>query len=308
MVMQTRLVAVLFRIRSSHGPTRPSSRGLSSNIVPPVPRAPQGVRNSHRSPPLSEYASSGFCPSSICQRIYAYNNVASQPVSEPFMSHSLSHIFSRNQTEDRQKYERDRSRKKRRRAWEKANPGMEYVDGRTRQARDKKRKPNSPIPGVAQKTPQSNLSLDEARPGPFEFEEVAQPDDMALWVQANPTLLDNAVHLEMELTSHSPLSETPLPAIRPNANADYSVQSSSDLNDPRSFLDQEGNPLVHPRTTDFASVVQGIELSESAPVIHWPGGFTTCVPFIAQEGDASKNILALVSYCLLQIIPCSIPF
>lgn len=54
-------------------------------------------------------------------------------------------------------------------------------------------------------------------------------------------------------------------------------------------------PPVDPLTMDYAAAVHGIELSERAPVIEWPGGVKTVVPFIPDDDDESKNVLQLVS-------------
>lgn len=53
-------------------------------------------------------------------------------------------------------------------------------------------------------------------------------------------------------------------------------------------------PDVPPDTTDFASVVRGVELSENAPIITWPGGFKTVAPFIPHPDKPTDNVLAIV--------------
>jgi hypothetical protein len=215
-------------------------------------------------------------------------------------------VFFRNQTVEGQAYERNRSRKKRRRAWDAANPGVEYIDGRTRQARDKKQKSNNSTLEAVQQSTQSDPLLDEARPETSNHERAIQADDTILSVQANPTpSLDNAIPFETEFEFDSLVHEAPFPPNPPNSSLNNVPQPSSSK-DLRSSVEREKNPLVHPQTTDFAAVVRGIELSEDAPTVCWPGGLTTCVPFIAREDDPSQNVLALVSDSLVQFPLCSV--
>lgn len=64
-----------------------------------------------------------------------------------------------------------------------------------------------------------------------------------------------------------------------------------------------GDVFVCTWTVDFAALTRGIELSENAPVVHWPGGFTTCIPFIAQANNPSRNVLVLVTIHHLPLFP-----
>jgi hypothetical protein len=208
---------------------------------------------------------------------------------------------SRNQTVEGQTYERFRSQNKRQHAWQEANLGEEYVDGHTCQARNKKQKSNLPILGAVQQSTQLDLLLDEAIPGPFNLDQAAQSDStMTPSMQLGPApSLDDTIPFEAELESHLLLYKAPFPVNPSKLSPDDSSQLSY-LKDLHSSIEQENNLLVHPHMINFAAVVCGIELSKDAPVVHWPGGFMTCVPFVAWEDDASQNILALVSHSLIQ--------
>lgn len=67
------------------------------------------------------------------------------------------------------------------------------------------------------------------------------------------------------------------------------------------LVSDDALPLVHPKTKDFAQAVLGVELSENAPVIEWPNGFKTVVPFLPTKDDPTKNALALVCHCVRSI-------
>lgn len=68
-----------------------------------------------------------------------------------------------------------------------------------------------------------------------------------------------------------------------------------------------GLPPVDPATVDYAAAVHGIELSERAPFIEWPGGVKTVVPFIPDDDDETKNVLQLVSQLVQSRWVCSNP-
>ncbi|KAF9456905.1 hypothetical protein BDZ94DRAFT_1344316 [Collybia nuda] len=87
-------------------------------------------------------------------------------------------LFLSGQTVKGQEYERERSRTKRRRAFEKANPGQEYVDGRTRKA--KKRKTN----GTSQeKTSSKDSPCEEPISSEKKKNEHRQPGDSEVATQ-----------------------------------------------------------------------------------------------------------------------------
>lgn len=62
------------------------------------------------------------------------------------------------------------------------------------------------------------------------------------------------------------------------------------------FVSDDVLPWVDPKTKDFTEGVLGIELSRDAPVIEWPKGFKTVLPFLPTKEDPTKNELALVCY------------
>jgi hypothetical protein len=168
------------------------------------------------------------------------------------------------------------------------------VDGRTREARQKKQKANS-----SSITPTMHSSKICPSGGDSETrhdspDKDAQLDDVIRsWEGLPQALLDQATPFDdgfkLDFTSHE--------ASLPSDASEIIIENPSRTPDDshlQPHLDEEGHPSIHPRAVDFAVLVQGIELSLNAPVIHWPGGFTTCVPFVAREDNASENILVLV--------------
>lgn len=164
------------------------------------------------------------------------------------------------------------------------------MDGRTRLAQGKKRKLDDPTVLATQSlqlTPSSSSSevvLDSSGRG-------------AVSPHANFTeaLLEQAIPFDPEFQLDRKQYEKHLQADPLDVGCVFR-------------LDLGKNGLVPPRTMDFAALVRGIELSPETGEVRWPGGFTTCVPFIPQENDPSKNILVLVGLRLPSLPVISVLF
>lgn len=188
---------------------------------------------------------------------------------------------SRGQTVEGQTYERERSQKKRRRKQERANPGQPLLDGRTREARMRKKlKAEETLEGPLYRIDQADdqdFNRAESTEGPsHRIDQVEEGDDQDF----NP----------------AECSEGPSHHIDQVEKGDYPDSNPAEiLEGPPCHFGQVGNASVCTRTVDFAALTRGIELSENAPVVQWPGGFTTCVPFIVRAEDPSRNVLALVT-------------
>ncbi|KAF9461597.1 hypothetical protein BDZ94DRAFT_1237583 [Collybia nuda] len=65
-------------------------------------------------------------------------------------------------------------------------------------------------------------------------------------------------------------------------------------------------PLVPAFTLDYTRFVHGFELSEKAPVVKWPGGVKTVLPFIPKDGDETTNVLKLDELAVIKMAEMSL--
>lgn len=94
------------------------------------------------------------------------------------------------------------------------------------------------------------------------------------------------------------------------------LQGMDDLGSPLTLVDTPGVglvelpgegktlPIVPPDTKDFTVYVHGWELSKDAPVIKWPGGYKTVVPFIPSKKNPKENFLKVVRHDVYGFFSC----
>lgn len=157
--------------------------------------------------------------------------------------------------------------------------------------------------------PFDGLSLSYDAPS---FEDDARPSGSTV-PEPTPTRTDTGPFDNLSLSHNTPSFEDddprpggsmilePTPTTTDPASSDGLGSPLTSVDTPGAEtvdLPKEGNklPMVLPGTKDFAACVLGWELSKDAPVIDWPGGYKTVVPFIQSKKNPEVNVLGLVRH------------